>query len=154
MPGNSDVETVENIKSSRDQSNFYFVDSNIVTMHSPEVEFDEYISNLALNEDFELKIIGDISQDAVYGDISLQTSSPARSSKASGFVHRTVGYQTGDTKAYQYGANGGLVSGAFYNDGLIMQVDPDGDTEKNVLVTPVYHMVYLWHRSGAVNNDS
>lgn len=154
---NKDVSIIDDITSHEQQSNYYFIDSNIVTMHSPDVSFDNYFGNLALDSTFELKILGEISQDAVYGDISIIASTPPRHAKASGFVHKTEGYQTGDTVAYELGINGGLVSGLFYNDTQILQYSDTGEDEKDSKTwtgSPIYHMVYLWHRTGSLNNDS
>lgn len=40
-------------------------------MHSPDIDFDESFTNLDLNTEFELKILGQVTLDAIYGDISL-----------------------------------------------------------------------------------
>lgn len=138
---NVDISTVNS------DSNLFFVDSNIVTFHSPDVEFDTSLQNLVFNDDLQLRIVGKVLLEATIGDIDIQTSSPMKSTVARGFVRRTIGYQGGA----DYIASGGLVSGLFYQDGEV--------TAKNTLMTEddedilKYYMIYPWNRSGSLNNS-
>lgn len=119
----------------------FFVDENIVTFHSPDIEFD---TNLA-NTDYlgtSLNIIGVVKLGAISGDIDIQTSSPTISADSPGFIHDTIGYQTKNNKYI----NGGLISNPFYKD---YSVKTDFTT-----LSDSYWMVYPWHRSGSLNNDS
>lgn len=147
------LDYINDVEDYNDYPEFYFVDSNIVTLHSPEVEFDEYLAALPLNDDLELKVLGDVTMDGVYGDINIQTSTPARRQASRGFLHTIEGYNVGDTDADNLGANGGLVSGLFYNDVYVTTKEVDSD-DKGWAGSPVNHLVYLWHRTGSVNNDS
>ena len=144
-PYDPDIKTVQDIKSEVTQSGYFFVDSNLVTMHSPEVEFDTSVQNLVLDDSLELKVLGSVQLGASIGDIDIQTSSPVLHAKASGFTHKFIGYQVGDNKGI--GINGGLVSGLFYQDSLVKD---NGDA----VGTPTYHLIYPWHRSGSLNNSN
>lgn len=145
-PDNSDITKVGDITSAITQASYFFVDANLVTMHSPEIEFDSSIQNLVLDDSLELKVLGDVQLGASIGDIDIQTSSPAIYAEAPGFTHKLIGYQIGDTKSS--GINGGLVAGAFYQDALTKK---DDGTRVGL---SVYHLVYPWHRSGSLNNSS
>lgn len=121
---------------------YYFVDENIVTFHSPDIEFDTQLQNIDWSNT-KLRIIGMAKLDAISGDIDIQTSSPAPS--GAGFVHTQVGYKTGSNNFI----NGGLVSGLFYESGGIYTQN------NNYGVGAIRtYMVYPWHRSGSLNNDS
>lgn len=144
-PDNSAITKVGDITSAITQSSYFFVDANLVTMHSPEIEFDPSIQNLVLDDSLELKVLGDVQLGASIGDIDIQTSSPAIYAEAPGFTHKLIGYQIGDTKSS--GINGGLVAGAFYQDALAKE---DGTR----VGLSVHHLIYPWHRSGSLNNSS
>ena len=120
----------------------FFVDENIVTFHSPDLEFDTSLSNYSWN-DVSLNIIGKVSLGAIIGDIDIQTSSPAIGTTSEGFHHTYIGYQT---KEYP-NINGGLIMGGFYNDAVITSEFKTGASDK-------YWAVYPWHRTGSLNNDS
>lgn len=55
---------------------FFFIDQNVVTMHSPDIEFDEGIQNLD-SSGLKLRIVGVIPITANASDIDIQTTTPA-----------------------------------------------------------------------------
>lgn len=137
---NVEADTLENYK------NYFFVDENIVTLNSPDLEFDTQLFHTDWSN-VELRIIGIAELGAISGDIDIQTSSPTLSSEkndAIGFVHNVIGYQTRNNK----NINGGLVSGLFYNSGVVDEDFKVNDSDSS------YFMVYPWNRSGSLNNDS
>lgn len=127
---------------------YFFVDENIVTMHSPDVEFDTSAYHLDYNN-AELNIIGMAKLGAISGDIDITSSTQAGDSL--GFVHNYIGYKTGtNTKI-----NGGLVMGNFFSDNAIKK-DKSKDVSKGKMYslgTERYWPVYPWHRNGSLNND-
>ena len=148
----TEVSNVSEIKDAEAQKNHFFVDSNIVTMHSPDIEFNTSIQKV-LNTNLQLKILGAVELGAIAGDIDIQTSTPPKDSRAPGFEHHIVGYQMGPlykkqgTEVTEYNnINGGLVSGAFYRDTMVFIGDPGFTSIKNFLVSP-------WQSTGSLNND-
>lgn len=128
-------------------NNTFCVDENIVTFHSPDIEFDSNFPNINL-ENTRLRVLGVASLDAIIGDIDIETSSPVAAKNLPGFNHRNIGYSIG----YKYKTNGGLTSGLFYSDGVIKNAEND----YNVVGTDstgMDYLVYPWHRSGSLNND-
>ena len=119
----------------------FFVDENIVTLHSPDIEFDTSLANTDF-KGVELNIVGVAKLGAISGDIDLQTSTPPVYAGSPGYTHTTIGYQTRNNKY----VNGGLIAAPFYRD---YQVKDDFSTNADA-----YWMVYPWHRSGSINNDS
>ena len=122
-------------------SSHFFVDENIVTFHSPDIEFDTSLWNTSW-EGTSLRIIGMARLGAIAGDIDIQTSSPVIGDYK-GFHHRTIGYQTNK----RININGGLVSGLFYHAPTITKDFKDTEVGG-------YWKVYPWHRSGSLNNDT
>ena len=132
---------------------YYFVDENIVTFNSPDLEFDPQLQNIDWS-DTELRIIGTVQLGAIYGDIDVQTSTDyavpsSLNTTGLGFHHSIIGYKTGvnDTiTGVNNTINGGLISGLFYKTGLIKKDTYDVDNS-------AYFMVYPWHKSGSIGND-
>lgn len=135
----SDISTAE--KADKYSSHF-FVDENIVTFHSPDLEFDTSLSNYNW-QGVRLEIIGLARLDAISGDIDIQTSSPVAQGDSPGFMHSMIGYQTRNN----YFINGGLITTSTYKDFWIKK-----DTFE--VGTSAYWPIYPWHRSGSLNNDS
>lgn len=119
----------------------FFVDENIVTFHSPDLEFDTAMSEYNW-KGVSLRIVGMAKLGAISGDIDIQTSSPVAFSKSPGFIHTPIGYQTRNN----YSINGGLVMGSFYRDYSLKE---DFTTHSDL-----FWAVYPWHRSGSLNNDT
>lgn len=129
-----------------DATSLFAVDRQIVTFHSPDVEFDDSIESLDLSG-LKSRGVGRVVFTANMGDISLQTSSPTIHPDGSGFVHRSV---------KDYDASGtarALAAGLFYSDYLV-----DDAGGKYQWYDPQKHyflfMVYPWHKSGSLNNDT
>ena len=147
-------------------SNFtslYGVDQSFITMHSPEIEFDESFSHIHLNtDDIKLQIVGVVPFESSVGDIDITTSTPFIGKSSTGFNHRTLGVTNENADQ----SDRSLVSGLFYNDFL---VDEHGNDDEDPLmpwvkkgtglvppggeINPFLYMVYPWHKSGSLNND-
>lgn len=121
----------------------YAVDQSILTMHSPEIEFDEDI-NFLKDIKWKLRLVGVSNFTSVYGDIDIQVSSPAIT--GNGFNHYNVGYQDSDM------AFRGMVAVKGWNDGAVY-VDTDGKY-KGLEQNKKLFIVYPWQRSGSLNNDT
>lgn len=129
--------------------NYFFVDENVVTMHSPDIEFDDLIHNIDTYNDYKLRILGFVSLGASVGDINIDTKSARAGVLASGFLHSYQGYEVGQPNGY---ANGGLIAGGFYNDAII---ETEDGKIKNPDAYSKYcdYFVYPFNRSGSLNND-
>lgn len=145
LPGKTMLSDITSDNVDEYQSHF-FVDENIVTFHSPDVEFDSSIQNF-IWDNVRLKIIGVAKLRAISGDIDIQTSSPTANSNARGLVHTSVGYQTHNN----YYVNGGLIMGGFYEDSA---VGSNGDNPYSLSPGTFRFAIYPWHRTGSLNNDS
>ena len=121
---------------------YFFVDQNILTLHSPDIEFDEGVQNLD-SSGLKLRIVGVVPITANASEIDIQTSTPANDTSKMGFYKETVGSENNS-----YHGLKNLISGAFWFDKMtnMKNVDDDhGYTES--------FFVYAWHRNGSLNNQ-
>lgn len=126
-----------------DNNHAFRVDRYFMSIHSPETVFDDSFQNMDF-KGCQLYSMGTVGLTNTYGDIDIQTSSPAIGSDAGGFIHRSI-------KTEGYAA---LVSGLFYNDYI---VNDNNDTPSygayNTSSPPVDWPIFMWHKNGSLNND-
>lgn len=151
----NDGYSLENTPNPEAHQNLFFVDENIVTFHSPDVEFDSALQQENLySSSVKLRIIGRADLKASYGDINITTSTPAISVANEHFNHIPI--KSPFSKKINIGgtstptiSTGGLVSGLFYGDALIKSsYDPSV-----VYANEWYFMIYPWQQQGSLNND-
>lgn len=127
-----------------DEDNTYRVDTNFVTLHSPDLIFDDSFSST----DFSLcgiYRIGITSIANTYSDIDIRTSSDTIGSSAGGFLHKSI----------KSNGHYSLVSGLFYEDKIVDDVSgtpsylPYNDNTGSIQKW----FVSLWQRNGSLNND-
>ena len=126
-------------------SNLFYIDNSIVTLHSPELEFDDIIQNTDLSN-LKLRIIGVVPLTSFYSDIDIQTSTPSlqykgHSNNAPGFLKFNVSGKEG--LGYRIMMNGPLWFDEVY--GRI--------TNNNDYLT-VGFVVYPFNRNGSLNNQN
>lgn len=129
-------------------NSLFFVDQRMVTMHSPEFEFDNSTKTIDLNS-YSLGKAGYIQFSSNIGDIDIQTSTPTIGKEGSGFVHKTL-YNpiASNTQARK------LCAGLFYKDWLVDENKANDNYRE--YIDEAYEfgfMVYPWHKSGSLNND-
>lgn len=141
----------------------YYIDQNIVTLHSPDIEFDNEVRSIDTSG-LKLRIVGIVPITAFASDIDIQTSTPVNNFYDSselplGFYKEPVGAENGFytnsgypffTKSYGDSHFGwrGLISGAFWFDEITAYKGSTGNT--NHYTTGF--IVYPWHRNGSLNN--
>nr|DAI06245.1 MAG TPA: stabilization protein [Crassvirales sp.] len=133
----------------------YYIDQSIVTLHSPDIEFDNDVKNIDTSN-LKLRIVGIVPVTAFTSDIDIQTSTPVNNFKGSsnlpiGFYKEPVCVENEFYKFTKVGGNShfgwrGLISGAFWFDEI---TDRKG-SNKSQLTTGF--VVYPWHRNGSLNN--
>lgn len=129
-------------------NNTFFVDQSIVTMHSPDIEFDNSTKQTLENGDFELDIVGLVGFKSNAGDITIQTSSAVPAPNDNGFFHKSF-----LTTNYE---NKGMVAGMFYKS---HPIDEDRNANTYYASHPsdaayeLNWLVYPWQRTGSLNND-
>jgi hypothetical protein len=147
---------------SRNAENYY-IDQSILTLHSPDIEFDTEVRSVDTSG-LKLRIIGIVPLTACATDIDIETSTPVNNFYDSsdlpiGFYKEPIGsengfYSEGEFPFFvkNYGDSHfgwkGLVSGAFWFDDLTGY--KEGYRNGHKLTTGF--VVYPWHRNGSLNN--
>lgn len=141
---NDDLKNIKavEIQGDYDVDNEFQTRYDILTLHSPDIEFDNYLS---LSDFFNVNYrqVGNASVNKTFSDIDIQTESPTISNNGSGFIHKSF---IADS---MFGISSGLFYDDYvvddYNDGTIRKYDKQRSSCK--------WMVYLWNKSGSLNND-
>lgn len=120
----------------------YAVDQSLLTMHSPEIEFDNTDLFKSLQDiNWKLRLVGIANFTAVKSDSDITASTPP--AKGIGFIKYDKGFH--DTKNNIKG----LVAGSLWSDAIVYKNDQDEYSYgKNAR-----YIIYPWHKSGALNND-
>lgn len=146
-----------------ENSENYYVDQSILTLHSPDIEFDNEVRSIDTSG-LQLRIVGIVPMTAFASDIDIQTSTPVNNFYDSselpiGFYKEPVGVENSfNTQKVAYPYNTihgdsyfgyrGLMSGAFWFDEITAYKKDTGNTQH--LTTGF--VVYPWHRNGSLNN--
>lgn len=125
-------------------NNQFKIDWGFVTLHSPELDFDEAIYNIDLTG-VSLLDVGVAAITSCSSDINIQTSTPTISNSGSGFTHKSFTDDNGSK---------GIISGLFYDDCLVDDYDKGSkfrayDKQRS----SAKWLVYPWQRNGSLNND-
>ena len=142
---------------SQNSENFY-VDQSIVTLHSPDIEFDNEVRSLDTSG-LKLRIVGIVPVTAFASDIDIQTSTPINNFYDSsdfpiGFYKEPIGVENNFTEDYYRGYGEShfgwrcMMSGAFWFDEVTGYKKDTGNT--NHYTTGF--VVYPFHRNGSLNN--
>lgn len=131
-----------------DKNKFKIDNTEVLTLHSPELEFDDNMQVMDYTG-VGFRKVGDVEFTGTMSDINIQTETPVISNSGTGFTHKSFT----DTN------NRGIVSGLFYEDWIVDDAG-DGNTfqrferyNKDKENSPVRWMVYLWNKNGSLNND-
>lgn len=133
----------------------FYIDQSVVTLNSPEVEFDANLKNLSTTG-LKLRIVGYVPFDSSYSDIDIEANAPNNYTESysdgkfnyteyvpPGFVKTGVSAVLSDDG---YGWKS-LLAGALWFDSLAGH-----KSTVNEAYFPTGFIVYPWHRSGALNN--
>ena len=120
------------------------IDDDMLTLHSPDIEFDTDVQNTSF-ENIACYQVGQENFTGTLSDIEILTETPTASSSGSGFVH----------KSFATSNACGIISGLFYDDFIL---DDNESSSKEIrpskdLKSSQKWMVYLWNKSGSLNND-
>lgn len=113
----------------------YRIDQSLLTLYSPEVEFENNSINTT-NSYIKMRIVGTTDFTSNYGDIDILTKTSTAGNNAAGFIKQKItNINSGET---------GLISGLFFED-----KDVQSSNEESCR-----YLIYPWHRSASLNNDS
>lgn len=134
------AETVANFVSHY-PSNFY-VDQSVLTLNSPEIEFDDNIKAIE-NNNLKLRIIGTTNITGFNSNLTVSTSTgPAEASE--GFKFNNLGIRNYSTNGHK-----ALITSPAWHDKIVRIKNNDWSSGH----TEVDFMVYPWHASRSLNNE-
>ena len=122
----------------------YAIDQSVLTMHSPEVEFDDTI-NFLKDTSYKLRLVGIANFNSTYWDASIETSSPTMGGP--GFISPKKGVINSPESIK------GLSAGAYWSDYRVKKDENGNYSKVGDNGSPYRWVVYPWHRSGSLNND-
>lgn len=124
-------------------SEYFFVDRSIVTLNSPDIEFDSSLYNIDLSNT-KFRIVGFIPIHSNYTNVEVITRTPPVYREGSGTGLGSLAVQ--DQFPYnKEGAGVGMVTDFLWKDFLTSNKEDNQQRE---------FPVYLWHREGSVNGTS
>lgn len=141
----------------------FFVDQSIVTLNSPDAEFDSELQSFG-SEGVKMRIVGAIPITASVSAHSIATSSNMlelnygqsddqnedNSKVVFGSGENNVLIKHNNVDIY---ANRRLVADYLWNDVAVKETTDDGETKAVASKSLYDYLVYPWHRSGSLNND-
>lgn len=135
---------------STDADRDYIVDQSILTLHSPEVEFDNGdVFNSLKSTSWKLRLVGLANFTSVKSDSDITVSIPGGT-----FQRYKGGYHDTDLSIK------GLVDGGLWSDFILTKHETEdgtayikNDSNKHRGSIRKTFMIYPWHKEGALNND-
>ena len=148
IPVNTSVSEVEEVVTKLESAGMfceysrqnYFVDDNIVTFHSPELEYEQVNVDKA-ESGMQLRIVGAAQISGSITDSDMQVTD-------SDYVGNNVikyNYSTQNIAT----AVGTLTAAPMYYDSIVK--DNDDDTQ-SIEPSKAFYMTYMWHKSGSMIN--
>lgn len=137
----SNIRRVE-IQGQYDPDKKFQLSNNVLTMHSPDVEFDDQLATMDFTG-LTCNKVGYVQFEKTMSDISIQTESPTISNNGSGFIH----------KMFNKDSSYGIVSGLFYDDYYVDDLADGTFGVYDQMRASVKWMVYPWQQTGSLNND-
>lgn len=151
--------TSENENKDVNSNTQFFIDQSIVTLNSPDIEFDTEVQVYG-TESLKLKIIGAIPIDANVSAHDIRISS-AMLEEMHNWGHNQYEIKFGSGERnhnvlYKVGDAGGvgkrLVSDYLWND-VIVRSNKDYEDEIETLDMTCNYLIYPWQRKGSLNAD-
>lgn len=122
-----------------DHASEYYIDQSIVTLHSPDIEFDESLQNINMGN-VRLNIKGIVPLTSFYGDIDIQTTTPPVQNEQGNIAPGFYKEQIATQNLSRYGWRG-IIGGLFW-----MDYDKKGATKYSPF------LVSAFNRNGPLNN--
>ena len=122
-----------------DHASEYYIDQSIVTLHSPDIEFDESLQNINMGN-VKLNIKGIVPLTSFYGDIDIQTTTPPVQNQQGNIAPGFYKEQIATQNLSRYGWRG-VIGGLFW-----MDYDKRGATKYSPF------LVSAFNRNGPLNN--
>ncbi len=128
------------------------IDRTILTLHSPEIEWDENIKQIDLNS-YNIRVLGFVPVKRTLSDILIQSEGSTYGQQQYGFIKNVPqdsSYKNGNDV---YLSGKGLISYPFWIDDNAERTTWQEDQPQDRNSDVVSFVIYPWHRNGALNNQ-
>ena len=144
-----------------DANSQFFVDQSIITMHSPDIEFDTDVQNFGM-ANVKMRIVGAVPITSNASAHSIRISSPMLE-RSHNLESVTTSFGAGERSknvvhssnlaALDGNAGNRLVSGYFWND---VTVKSSTEYDDNIVTSDSAYnfLIFPWQRQGSLNNDT
>lgn len=144
LSGNIEIENI-NTWASNNRENYY-VDQSIVTLHSPEFEFEDSFANLD-SKSLKLRIIGIVPLTGSVSDVDIQTSTPQKFYNGSSILPPGLYKENiGDSNISKHGWKNMISAPCWLSEGSHLYSNNDDRWNTGFVVYP-------WHRNGSLTNE-
>lgn len=148
--------TVDNTDRSRILSTYYpedfGIDRSIMTLHSPDIQWDESIKQIDLNS-YKVRLIGFVPVKKTLSDIYIESKGNAYGNQAYGFIKNIPNDSQTKTGSTTYISGKGLITYPFWVDDLAETKTWEEEGTLGGNNDLVAFPIYPWHRNGALNNQ-
>ena len=140
------------IQGSYSDHNKCTVSTGILTLNTPDIEYDTNLQNYGWTT-VDVRKVGEANFITTVSDINIQTETPTISNQAGGFVYSEFleWYNTYQPQGYAI-LSQGIITGLFYEDWMVDDLS-NGFVKLGAEQSPYKWFVYPWHRTGSLNND-
>ena len=119
----------------------FFIDQSIVTLNSPDIEFDTDVQNFK-EENVSLRIVGIIPITGSVSNHKITSTALPKDSSGIGEIPQNIVYNN-----FSIWGSNRFVSGYIWNDAVL-------NSSTSVVDTRATYKVYPWHKQGSLNNDN
>ena len=139
----SELKTTDDIDYISTNRGSFGIDSGIVTMYSPEIEFDTSIGYLK-DADLKFRIVGAVMMSNTLSDISITTSTTGFWPTDTGYIGNPFKNKTSWSALYNHKSGRCMITAPFWS------AQPKIEDEKTNIKLQYLWAVYPWHRSGSL----
>lgn len=150
--GNAEIQSTTPYTTTDDNYK-YKVDWNILTFHSPDIQYDETLHTMPLDDNYSLYIVGKVSIDSYYSKYYLDADSPKvqwDGFRGSGFSDEANGKKINQIDTY-HGYGSINLSAAKFDDGNVYYDDEESERTKKISKYTIGYKMYPFQRDTANN---
>ena len=154
IPYITDINSFTKVKNYNTGSSAYYVDSNIVTLNSPDLELTEDLYSMNMG-DYKFRIVGLIPLTAFVGDMSLETKNPDKYAPENTYSYRgfrKVDVRIENIRTNNIGRHGfkSMVAQNVYNAWWKKKSSDNASSNVDGQNNIMSHLLFPWHITGTI----
>jgi len=131
-----------------EKNNYFYVDKSIVTLHSPDIEFDSSIQSLDLSN-YKFRIVGRVPLTSHQGDVDISTEGTVQVLQNGDLTYAPMGFYKESNEINNISLSGWkvLMGAPYWFDGYTKKKDKIANVEKE----EIGYIVYPWNKEALTN---